>query len=254
MAGVRSSGRLVSLLLTLVVVSACSGGQAPSPPPTVAAETAATTGSPSSLPSVAPTTAPSTAPNPTASHAPDTGKIVMKADGFAITLPAGWRAIPLDGSATAGIEALLPAGSSIKAALDAELAQAVASGFAFMAIDLRPATLAAGNTSTVNVNVQAASNVPLDLMEPLVTGLLDSAPGISNVVAKQVTLPAGRALRITYTLALKTSTGTTVKLAGTQFVLLSSKHTFTISFGCQYAMASSCRSQADAMMKTFEIL
>lgn len=249
---------MATAIVVALVASACSGGTIATPSEAatgsaVAQATVAATPGTSAEPSAAPH---ASAPAPTAgpSHAPTTGRIVVAADGFAITLPSGWRAIPLDGSSTAAIQALLPPGSAIAGALDKELAEAVAAGFAFMAIDLRPATLAAGNISTVNVNVQAASNIPLDLMEPLVTGLLDSAPGISNVVAKQVTLPAGRALRITYTLSLTTSAGRTVKLAGTQFVLLTSKRTYTASFGCQYAMASSCRSQADAMMKTFDIL
>jgi len=205
-------------------------------------------------PSASPVPSPTPGPTPVPTPVPGTGKIVVTASGFAITLPTGWRQIPLDGSQTAEIEAQLPAGSQLSSALDTELATAVAAGMAFMAMDLRSATLSAGNISTVSVNVQAASNVPLSLMEPLVTGLLDSAPGVTSVSAKIVTLPAGSAIRVIYTLTITTSSGQTVKLAATQFVLLSAKHTYTISFACQYAAASSCRSQADAMMKTFDIL
>jgi hypothetical protein len=321
-----------------LLVAGCSTGQAPLGSPNLTA--AATpvgilaTDAPSApTASAGPSLSPEPTPGPT--PVPGTGKITMTADRFAITLPDGWRQIPLDGSQTAEIEALLPAGSQITAALDKELASAVAAGFAFMAIDLRPATLSAGNISTVNVNVQAPSSVPLSLMEPLVTGLLDSAPGVSSVVAKTVTLPAGsqitaaldkelasavaagfafmaidlrpatlsagnistvnvnvqapssvplslmeplvtglldsapgvssvvaktvtlpagKAIRITYTLTITTAGGQAVKLAATQFVLLSTKHTYTTSFACQYAAASSCRSQADAMMQTFDIL
>ena len=240
-----------------LLVAGCSTGQAPLGSPNLTA--AATpvgilaTDAPSApTASAGPSLSPEPTPVPTA--VPGTGKITMTADRFAITLPDGWRQIPLDGSQTAEIEALLPAGSQITAALDKELASAVAAGLAFMAIDLRPATLSAGNISTVNVNVQAPSSVPLSLMEPLVTGLLDSAPGVSSVVAKTVTLPAGKAIRITYTLTITTAGGQAVKLAATQFVLLSTKHTYTTSFACQYAAASSCRSQADAMMQTFDIL
>jgi hypothetical protein len=252
----RRAAWLGSAALLLAACSAGSGGIA-TPEPTLApaasvAVVPTTLATLESSPSLAPS--PTAGPTPVPTKVPGAGKIVMAAYGFAITLPEGWRQIPLDGSSTGEIEALLPAGSQIAAAFETELATAVAAGMAFMAIDLRSATLAAGNISTVNVNVQAPSNLPLTLMESLVTGLLDSAPGVTNVAAKLVTLPAGQAIRVTYTLTITPSVGQSVKLAATQFVLLSTKHTYTISFACQYAAASSCRSQADAMMKTFDIL
>jgi hypothetical protein len=249
--------RAVWLASAVLLVAACAPGGAPlSSPELTAGVPTQVAVLPSAVATLEPSLAPSPTPGPTPvpTKVPGTGKIVMTAYGFAITLPEGWRQIPLDGSQTAEIEALLPAGSQIAAALETELATAVSNGFAFMAIDLRAETLAAGNISTVNVNVQAPQNIPLSLLQPLVTGLLDSAPGVTSVSAKQVTLPAGAALRITYTLTITPSGGQTVKLAATQFVLLSSKHTYTISFACQYAAATSCRSQADAMMKTFDIL
>jgi hypothetical protein len=242
-----------------MLLAACSAGgggaatlEPTASPPASSAALATAIATLEATASPAPT--PTEGPTPVPTKVPGTGKIAMTAYGFAITLPDGWRQVPLDGSKTAEIEAQLPAGSQIAAALNTELATAVAAGMAFMAIDLRPETLSAGNTSTVNVNVQASSNVPLSLMEPLVTGLLDSAPGVTSVAAKIVTLPAGSAIRVTYTLTITTSGGQTVKLAATQFVLLSTKRTYTISFACQYAAASSCRTQADAMMKTFDIL
>jgi hypothetical protein len=250
------SGNPIALALVVLAstaVAACvSGGPASLPPSTIAVSTAEATpgpASPSPQPSVSgsPTPAPTALPTPI----PGTGRVVVAADAFAITLPSGWRRVPLDGSSIADIVAQLPA--TVAAALKAEVADAKANGYAFLAIDLRAATLASGNASTVNVNVQAASDLPLALLEPLVTGFLDSAPGVTGVVATDVSLPAGPAIRITYTLALSTTAGT-MKLAGTQFVLLSSKHTYTVSFGCRYASASSCRSQADAMMKTFDLL
>jgi hypothetical protein len=251
--GPSRHAKLVVLAAAAVLAGACvaSGPGTGAPSAEAGSSPAATLAiaSPSAPPSASPVGTPS--PIPTA--AAGTGRIVVAADGFAITLPSGWRQVPVDGSSIAAILALLPSGSSIPAVLRTEVAQAEASGIVFLAIDLRPATLASGNASTVNVDVQAPSTLPLPLLEPLVTGLLSSAPGVTNIAATQVTLPAGKAIRITYTQALATSVGT-VKLAGTQFVLLSSKHTYTVSFACTYADASSCRSQADAMMKAFGLM
>jgi hypothetical protein len=250
----------VAVVVAAALLAGCAGGPAgpvaqrttdagaPSPASPASLSPAAATAS--SAPSVAPTAGPTAVP----SHPAGTGHVLVASAGFAITLPDGWVAIPLDGSSTAEIEALLPPGSSIAAALDKELADASAAGFAIMAIDLRPATVAAGNASTLNVNAQGPSQLGLSLLQPLAVGLLDQAPGVTNVVSTQVTLPAGRALRITYTLATTTSSGAAVKLAATQFVLLSSKHTYTTTFACQYAAAASGRSQADSIMKRFDIL
>jgi hypothetical protein len=245
----RRAWRLAHVGSLLAILAACSTNPS-------ASSGLGATASPTSVQSAPASLAVTPAPSVPAASPASVGavRIVLKADGFALTLPPGWRAVPLDGSSIAAIKAVLPAGSRIAAVLDAELRQARADGYAFLAIDLRPATLAAGNASTLNVNVQPPSEVGLGLLEPLVIGLLDSAAGVTNVVGGQVTLPAGRALRITYTLSLTTAGGTTVKLAGTQFVAPSAKHTDIVSFGCRYASALSCRSQADAIIRSFAIL
>ena len=68
-----------------------------------------------------------------------------------------------------------------------------------------------------------------------------------------MSLPAWQAIRAVYTITATTN-GTTTKDAGTAFVLLSSKHTYTVSFACPYSIASSCRSTADTIMKSFDLL
>ena len=254
--------RAATLLLGTALVAACSGGGPAAPagatvaavvptPSTAPVATIEVTfvASPSPAPVDAATPAPSVPPTPV----PGTGKITVTEYRFAITLPAGWRQVPVDGSGTDEIEAQLPADSELAAALESEVAKAAKEGFALLAVDLRRATLAEG-LSSLTVLAAGPSNVPLSLMESLVVGLLDGAAGISSVSSKIVTLPAGKAIRATYTITATSSTGKTVKSAGTAFVLLSSKHTYTVSFACPSSIASSCRSQADAIMKTFDIL
>jgi hypothetical protein len=205
-------------------------------------------------PTLAPGTRPLPTPAPSATKVPGTGKITDKADGFAITLPTGWRQIPLDGSETAEVEATLPADSELSGTLEATTSSAAAKGFAMFAMDLSTDTIAAKVFSALEVQVAASTNVPLSLMEPLVTGLLDQAPGVTSVTGKIVTLPAGQAIRVTYTVTTKTSTGQTVKLAGTDYVLISSKHTYTVTFLVSDAEASAGRSEAGTIMKSFDLL
>ncbi len=244
-----------------IVLVACSGRSVPTLGPTAGAAATAqpaasvTATAPAPSPALeTPSAAPSVAPAPSPTKVPGTGRITDKANGFAITLPAGWREIPLDGSETAEIEATLPADSQLSGTLEATTSSAAAKGFAMFAMDLSTDTLLAKVFSGLEVQVAAPTNVPLSLMEPLVTGLLDQAPGVTGVSGAIVTLPAGQAIRVTYTLTTKTSTGETVKLAGTDYVLASSKHTYTVTFLVSSADASSGRSAAGSIMKTFDIL
>ena len=245
--------------VAVILVAACSGRGPDLPlatpaggsPIAVASHTPTAAASASVVASASP--APAT-PAPSPTKVPGTGKITDKGHGFAITLPAGWREIPLDGSETAAIEASLPADSQLSGTLEATTSSAAAKGFALFAMDLSADTLAAKVFSGLEIQVAASTSVPLSLMEPLVTGLLDQAPGVTGVAAKIVTLPAGQAIRVTYTLTTKTSTGQTVKLAGTDYVLVSSKHTYTVTFLVSAAAASAGRTDAGAIMKTFDIL
>jgi len=257
--GARRARATTLGIATALLLAACSGRGSNVPPlatpaqgsPVVVASVAPSAAAlgPSASPSAAPIT-----PAPSPTKIPGTGKITDKADGFAITLPTGWREIPLDGSETADIEAGLPAGSSLGATLEATTSSAAAKGFAMFAMDLSPDTLAATVFSGLEVQVAASQNVPLSLLEPLATGLLDQAPGVSGVSGKIVSLPAGQAIRITYTLTTKTSTGKTVKLAGTDYVLETSKHLYTVTFLVSSAAASAGRADASTIMKTFDIL
>jgi len=193
-------------------------------------------------------------PTPAPTKVPGTGKITLSSYAFAITLPAGWRQVPLDGSDTSDIEAALPAGSQMAAALQTDAATAAAKGFALLAMDLSPDAVAAGTVSTLEVQAAAPQDLPLSLLESLATGLLEQAAGVTSVSSKIVTLPAGKAIRITYTLTLTTSSGQQVKLAATDYVLESPKHTYTTTVACSSAIATTCRSTADATMKTFVLL
>jgi hypothetical protein len=254
------------ILVIAVALAGCAGGNrggtdggpnvpATSPsavPSAVAVGSPAASASASPAPSLAPVS--SAGPNPAPTKVPGTGKITLTKYGFAITLPSGWRQVPLDGTDTSDISSQLPAGSQMAAVLETDAATAAAKGFALLAIDLSPDTIAAGTVSTLEVEVTAPQDVPLSILEPLVTGLLEQATGVSGVSSKIVTLPAGKAIRITYTLTLTTSSGQKVKLAATNYVLESSKDTFTTTFACTYAAASACRADADSIMKTFDIL
>jgi len=259
---VRRARALALGTAAAILLAACSGRgpvlptQGPGGAAPGASAKAVASSGPSEAPSAAasPTAAPTATPAPAPTKVPGTGKVTDKADGFAITLPAGWRQIPLDGSENAQIEATLPANSQLSGTLEATTSSAAAKGFAMFAMDLSTATLSGKVFSGLEIQAAAPSNVPLSLMEPLVTGLLDQAPGVSGVAAKIVTLPAGQAIRVTYTLITTTSSGQSVKLAGTDYVLVSSKHTYTVTFLVSYADASAGRSKADSIMKSFDIL
>src|SRR5262249_3527691 len=89
-----------------LLVAACSATNAP--PQAGTAPPSPVPHAPSAAPPPAPPpprppapAAPAATPTPQPTKVPGTGKITDTAHGFSITLPAGWRQIPLDGSQNA---------------------------------------------------------------------------------------------------------------------------------------------------------
>ena len=117
----RRTRALTLGVATALLVAACSGRGADVPPlASTPASKPVAVGSvaPSAAASpatAAPSAPPAATPAPSPTKAPGTGKIVDKADGFAITLAAGWREIPLDGSETADVDATLHVEDSVEA-------------------------------------------------------------------------------------------------------------------------------------------
>lgn len=271
--------RILAGLLIVTAVTACSGtAEAPvptlqlvAPAPTDAAPTAAPTprpaatttptatadGTTSATPISKPTANPAatTGASPAPTHETGdpnamTGRIVLADQGFAITLPTGWRRVPLDGSAIGDLSTVLPADSELGRMLASQVGRAAMAGIKLWAFDLRPASVKAGYASNVNAAVQPPTKAfGLPAFKEFLVAQLDSVAGISGVDSAIITVPSGQVIRTTYRISMPLSTGK-VKIAGTQFIALGPSHTYAITFSCAVD-DEACTSAADATMQTF---
>ena len=147
--------------------------------------------------STAPSTsvAPSIEPSPGASAA-TTGRIAVPDHGFAVTLPDGWTRIDL---AAGDIEALIEAAGAQSPEFANVYSQQIR---AMVAQGLVLFAFGPDMTSGTNVNILSAPRLgmSLDFLEQANLAQLESlAEG--NVTSERVTLPAGEALHLRYSLA-----------------------------------------------------
>jgi hypothetical protein len=178
----RRLGGALSITFLSIAISAC-GGSTPSAalttdPPAVATPTAASAATPAT---------------PGASIA-TTGRIEVKEQGFAVTLPDGWTRVDLS---AADMGAIMEAAGNVDPALaeqyNAQIQAMLASGLAVYAFGPDPAT---------NVNVMAipGAGLSLDLLEQMNTAQIEALAG-TDVTAERITLPGGDAIHYRYELS-----------------------------------------------------
>lgn len=186
----RRLGGALSITLLSIALSAC-GGSTPSTALTTDPPTQASTPPSSTAPEASPTAA--SAATPGASIA-TTGRIEVKEQGFAVTLPDGWTRVDLSAS---DMGAIMEAAGNVDPALaeqyNAQIQAMLASGLAVYAFGPDPAT---------NVNVMAipGAGLSLDLLEQMNTAQIEALAG-TDVTAERITLPGGDAIHYRYELS-----------------------------------------------------
>lgn len=260
--------QLSGLPLAVAVVVGCSSTPAPDPTPTVSPSVAAATPSnsaptPASTPTAQPGTPTPTQAGSTTTPVPatplptavatqpaiigTTGRIVNPGDGYAITLPEGWTRFDLT---AANIDAVLEAAIEdpvAREAARAQLAQAAAAGWRFMAF--RNADLASDFATNVNVISAPSMGLSLDVLEQLNIAQLEQLPALEGEIdSERIILPSGEALHLKYKLSND--------LAGTYAV---NQH--VIPAGNAYHVltvtgldAKDIRADANSMAQSFDLL
>jgi len=186
----RRLGGALSITLLSIALSAC-GGSTPSTALTTDPPTQASTPPSSTAREASPTAA--SAATPGAGIA-TTGRIEVKEQGFAVTLPDGWTRVDLSAS---DMGAIMEAAGNVDPALaeqyNAQIQAMLASGLAVYAFGPDPAT---------NVNVMAipGAGLSLDLLEQMNTAQIEALAG-TDVTAERITLPGGDAIHYRYELS-----------------------------------------------------
>ena len=206
--------RAALLTISTVVVLACGGTTAsPSPSAPTPTETASAAAS-----------APAAAATPAASQA-TTGRIELPDKGFAVTLPDGWQSFPVDPAALQKMADAVGTKSGIGQSLQRAIDSGQTAALSFWAFDMSDATPGSRN---VTVLTQPAANIPLSLVESAVKGQI-SAIGGSDIVTETVTLPAGEALRLTYTLTVPNAAGDQIQTSQALYWIQTDKRTIVVT-------------------------
>jgi hypothetical protein len=244
----RPSGRLaLSAAAAILALTAAGCGASASPAPTAAPTTPATAAA-----MATPTTAATSTSTAAASQA-TTGHIIVEGQGFGITLPDGWKSIPVDQAGLAGYIATLPAGSQLRTILEGQSGAAAQQTIKFWAFDTRPADLATGFARNLNVIVQPASALSLTVVESAAKASLEAVDAIRKpITTKVVTLPVGQALRIDYVLDVAATSGPSTAISGTQYYVQLPTATLIVSLSVDQASAAAATADFDALANSIE--
>ncbi len=164
------------------------------------------------------------AATPAASQA-TTGRIELPDKGFAVTLPDGWQSFPVDPAALQKMADAVGTKSGIGQSLQRAIDTGQTAALSFWAFDMSDATPGSRN---VTVLTQPAANIPLSLVESAVKGQI-SAIGGSDIVTETVTLPAGEALRLTYTLTVPNAAGDQIQTSQALYWIQTDKRTIVVT-------------------------
>ncbi len=161
-------------------------------------------------------------------------------DGFVIALPPGWQNFDLT---SADVDAIVKAATEANPNLQGDVGNAVKK-----LVD-EGGLLYASDTSNpgkflTNVNLIKVTGVTsgLGLLQQQAQTQLTAA-GATNVSSTQVSLPAGDAVRTTYTVPVTLTDGTKAEIAGLQVYFLTQGNLYVLTFSTD---------QPDKYSKTFD--
>ena len=161
-------------------------------------------------------------------------------DGFVIALPPGWQNFDLT---SADVDAIIAAATQANPNLQGDVGDAVKK------LVNEGGLLYASDTSNpgkflTNVNLIRVAGVTsgLGLLQQQAQTQLTAA-GATNVSSTQVSLPAGDAVRTTYTVPVTLADGTKTEVAGLQVYFLTQQNLYVLTFSTD---------QPDKYTKTFD--
>ena len=273
------------LILAMTVAGGCRGNQAPalSQTPRAAEEPAAAhtpkptaTATPTATPSPEPSATPSPTPDPTAAArqaarlpAIDLTAITSTLDsgwvqydlpnqGFSVALPPGWT--PVDVSAE-GLAAMIEMMGEQNPQLggflgNQAMADMVAEGMVFYALDTNPAAYALGMPPTINVlKMDTGIALPLDMVVPLTLGQLEgiALPEVP-ITNERIDLNGVEAELIRYVGDLSSITGEPLQVGFTQVVIPFGGRLYVVSISAPVGLGSDYQDLLDQIAGSFQLL
>lgn len=186
---------------------------------------------------------------------PNVGRIVVPEAGFELTLPYGWRRIPLDGSALEHMKDAFAEGSDFATLFAGAAGQAALQGIRLMAIDLRPESLAAGYPGNLNVIAQpGGGRVAPALLRELLVGQLRSTEGVSEVTADELELGPGTTVRLTSFITIPLAGATTLQTYAIQYAIAWSDDLYLVSYSCPADQVEACHDASFPSILSFALV
>jgi hypothetical protein len=273
------------LTLGMTLAAGCRGDQALAPSPTLLAVKAPTAtltpaptapATPTPTPRPKPSATPSPTPDPTAAAGQgaalpvidftaitstlDSGWVQYELpdQGFSVALPPGWTPVDVSaGGLTAMIEMMEEQNPQLGGFLGSEaMADMVAEGMVFYALDSDPATLTLGMPPTINVlKMDTGIALPLDMVVALTLGQLEgiALPEVP-ITNERVDLNGIEAEVIRYVGDLSSIAGDPLQVGSTQLVIPFGGKLYVVSLSAPLALGSDYQDLLAQIAASFQLL
>jgi hypothetical protein len=153
-------------------------------------------------------------------------------EGFSINVAPKWKRIDVDPETIdSALSVVADQNPGFKSMLSEQVRSLTSAGVKFFAVDLAPEALGTGLATNMNVIRQTPpAKVSLDMFAEINTGVLENLDTVVGPVShKRVNLGGTAAEKVTYGMEIKTASGKTVQMAGTQYYVLSGKDVYIIT-------------------------
>jgi len=216
---IRASGRGPRRILAVGLVAASAA---------LAGCGASSSAAPTALPTAAPTAQP-TGPAPSVTPLPP--------GSFTVDLPAGWRAVPVDGSHDAIVAAVRTRNPVFADSLEARLAN-LSDTTTYVAFDASPAAVEDGTpVMLVATEVALPADVSLQTFATTVNGQVEQLVE-ADVELDQILVTAGQAFAMSYEAPVTRPDGQTGSAAITQVLYVLPGRGYVLTFAVPTAQAS----------------
>jgi len=232
--------RAVLLLAGLIAIGALifvalGGPTGPGPGPTASPSSGPTpspTTSPTPTPTPSPTPSPSPSPSPTPSPTPEpTPTVFRSADGYAITLPVGWLALPVEDADVDALLDLLGSQQPAVADLVRDYLELTNARISMVALEGGLGGTGSALPANVNVLIQPSLGLSLSFVSSLVGSVIEELPGVTGpVTTENVSLPAGEAARLRFQVQVDTEGVTVPATALESYILIRGSEAYVITF------------------------
>src|SRR5574341_669592 len=178
-------------------------------------------------------------------------------DGYAIGLPPSWQQTDVDPASIQNlIDRFKASNPSYANIFSAEVSRLATTGVKFLGFDLDPQSLASNFVTNMNILHEPLTlAVNLDTYVKLSVAQLEKLPNVQKPIAqRRVSLIAGDAQELKYSLKITQPNGATFSTGTTQYLVVRGKDAFVITLTTSAAQAKNYATTFEKIGKSFRWL